>query len=458
MTEHDTPQHDASRPDERAHRYPETAAEQERTTAFPDGFAFAAPAAAPAPGKERGRRTGIGLLAGALVLGGLGGLGGAATYDALSDDPATPAASRSAAPSTNTASVAPLEPLGSVQDVASSVLPSVVKINVRGGGQGPGGGAGSGSGIILSSDGEILTNEHVVGVAEGGGAITVAFDDGSTAPATIVGTDPLTDTAVIKAEGVSDLTPAELGSSDALQVGEQVVAVGSPFGLEATVTSGIVSALDRPVSAGEPGGSQATLYPAIQTDAAINPGHSGGPLVNMAGQVVGINSSIRTTTSFGGEAGSIGLGFAIPMSKVVPIVEQLRAGETATHARLGVTVSAATDDSGATVGAEVEEVTDGGAADDAGLQTGDVITRVDDTLISDSDALVAIIRGYRPDDAVTITFRRGGEEQTVDVTLGSDEGEQPQAPAQGEQGQEGPPQQPERERQLPPWLEEYFGN
>src|SRR5690606_10145790 len=270
---------------------------------------------------------------GALVLGGLGGLGGAAAYDALTDDPATTTSSSTARQSTNTASVAPLEPLGSVQEVASSVLPSVVKINVRGGGQGE---AGSGSGIVLSADGEILTNDHVVSAAADGGSISVAFDDGSTAPATIVGTDPLTDTAVIQAEGVSDLIPADIGSSDALQVGEQVVAVGPPFGLEATVTSGIVSALDRPVTAGAEDGSQATIYPAIQTDAAINPGNSGGPLVNMAGQVVGINSSIRTAGSsspFGSSGGgSIGLGFAIPISKVVPIVEQLRAGETATHA------------------------------------------------------------------------------------------------------------------------------
>ena len=198
--------------------------------------------------------------------------------------------------------------------------------------------------MILSEDGEILTNNHVVEVAEDGGEMTVSFNDGTTAAATIVGTDPVTDLAVIQAEGVSGLDP---GRDRRLRrprtSARSVVAIGSPFGLEATVTSGIVSALNRPVSVGEASASSTatdTIYPAIQTDAAINPGNSGGPLVNMAGEVVGINSSIRSSTSaLGGEGGSIGLGFAIPITKVLPIVDQLRNGETATHARLGVTVS-----------------------------------------------------------------------------------------------------------------------
>ena len=181
---------------------------------------------------------------------------------------------------------------GSVESVAQQVLPSVVEIDVSG----PQG-AGSGSGIILTSDGQILTNNHVVELAGDSGALEVSFNDGSHAKATLVGNDPLTDTAVIQAEDVSGLTPATIGSSDSLQVGQGVVAIGSPFGLDATVTSGIVSALERPVDVGSDGQGNSTVYPAIQTDAAINPGNSGGPLVDLAGHVVGINASIRTTGS-----------------------------------------------------------------------------------------------------------------------------------------------------------------
>ena len=298
------------------------------------------------------------------------------------------------------------------------MLPSVVKITVQGQQ-----GEGSGSGVILSSDGVILTNNHVVEVAEGGGTLSVSFDDGSTAEAEVVGTDPLTDLAIIQAKDVSGLTPATLGSSDNLDVGEEVVAVGSPFGLEATVTTGIVSALARPVSAGDSTSTSTdTTYPAIQTDAAINPGNSGGPLVNMQGQVVGINSSIRTSSSMG-EGGSIGLGFAIPLDQVLPIIDQLRNGETPTHARLGVTVTDASSRDGLLAGAGISSVSDGSAAADAGLEEGDVVTEVDGRLVSGSESLVATIRGYRPGDTVTLTVQRDGEERTVKATLDSDEGE-----------------------------------
>ena len=190
---------------------------------------------------------------------------------------------------------------GSVESVAQKVLPSVVKIDVT-----TAQGGASGSGIILTADGTILTNNHVVEGAEAG-SLTVSFDDGTSAKAEVLGTDPLTDTAVIKAEGVTDLTPATIGKSANLGVGESVVAIGSPFGLDATVTSGIVSALDRPVNVGSDDQGNSTTYPAIQTDAAINPGNSGGPLVDLTGAVIGINSSIRTAASQspygGGESG-----------------------------------------------------------------------------------------------------------------------------------------------------------
>ncbi|HET6626268.1 MAG TPA: trypsin-like peptidase domain-containing protein [Nocardioidaceae bacterium] len=361
-----------------------------------------------------------GLLVAALVVGGLGGLAGAAgfaTVDYLNGDGTAAASSSSGGNSTVSDSQdTPAEP-GSVEEVANSVLPSVVKINVRGAQ-----GAGSGSGIIVSADGEILTNNHVVEVAAGGGSISVNFNDGTAAEAEVVGTDPVTDLAIIKAKDVSGLTPATIGKSANLDVGEQVVAVGSPFGLEATVTSGIVSAMNRPVSVGSQSqGASDTTYPAIQTDAAINPGNSGGPLVNMQGEVVGINSSIRTSSSMG-EGGSIGLGFAIPIDKVLPIVEQLRNGETPTHARLGVTVTDATSQNGLLSGAGIENVNNGSAAAEAGLEHGDVVTKVNDDPITGAESLVATIRGYRPGDTVTLTVVRDGDEQTLKVTLDSDEG------------------------------------
>ncbi|WP_084596871.1 S1C family serine protease [Nocardioides aequoreus] len=394
------------------------------------GAPYAAPAAvATAPPRERGRKRLVaGVLVAALVVGGAAGVGGAAAYDALNGD--GPAATRTAPTEFEATKTSVVED-GTVESVADAVLPSVVKVNVVGQE-----GAGSGSGIVLSEDGEILTNNHVVEGAEGDGAISVSFNDGTTARATVVGTDPLVDIAVIRAEGVSDLTPASIGQSDDLKVGQSVVAIGSPFGLDATVTSGIVSALNRPVSVGsqpqqpDPFGqqqgqtaSQSTTYPAVQTDAAINPGNSGGPLVDMSGRVVGINSSIRTASESSGQSGSIGLGFAIPIDEVLPIVNQIVAGDTPTHARLGVSVGEpeATIDNPAP-GALVSQVEPSGAAGEAGLQEGDVITKVDDQVIEGPDSLVATIRGHRPGDEVTLTYQRDGDTRTTTATLASDEG------------------------------------
>lgn len=258
--------------------------------------------------------------------------------------------------------------------------------------------------------------------------MTVNFSDGTSARASIVGTDPMTDLAVIKAEGASGLTPATLNTSDTLNVGAGVVAIGSPFGLEATVTSGIISALNRPVSVGGDTGSSGvtdTTYPAIQTDAAINPGNSGGPLVNMAGEVIGINSSIRTASDGqfgGGSGGSIGLGFAIPLKNVMPIVDQLRKGETPTHARLGVTVGDAASNDGLVSGAQIQTVEAGSAAEQAGIKSGDVVTKVGDISITGRESLVATIRGMRPGDSVTVTVLRGQDTHELKATLDSDEG------------------------------------
>ncbi|MBZ5735011.1 trypsin-like peptidase domain-containing protein [Nocardioides sp. TRM66260-LWL] len=366
------------------------------------------------------------VVAAAVLAGGAGGVGGAAAWSALTGDDGGSGITIGSGPVTASKVVdstdAPAAD-GSVEKAAQDVLPSVVKIYVQGSQE-----SGSGSGIILSSDGKILTNDHVVEVAGQGGTITVAFSDGSTHTAKVLGTDPLTDTAVIQASGVSGLTPATIGKSSGLKVGQDVVAIGSPFGLESTVTSGIVSALNRPVDVGSDSDNNATVYPAIQTDAAINPGNSGGPLVDMAGHVVGINASIRTSGSSGlggSEGGSIGLGFAIPIDEVLPVVQQMLDGETPTHARLGISVADAASSKaaaavGLTNGAEVKEIGDGSTAAAAGLKVGDVITKVDDTQVTGSDSLVATVRSYRPGDTVSVTYVRDGDTNTVQLKLDSD--------------------------------------
>ncbi|WP_235833794.1 S1C family serine protease [Aeromicrobium chenweiae] len=368
------------------------------------------------PKKRRGRA-----LAGALallVLAGGAGFGGAYVYDQTNDDSGTSGSTVSSLDKDNSATDTKVSG-GTVQAVAAKVLPSVVQINVKGQQE-----SGSGTGIIISSDGEILTNNHVVDVAGDGGTITVAFNDGSNAKAEIVGTDVKTDLAVIKAEGKSGLEPATLGDSADLKVGQEVIAIGSPFGLESTVTSGIISALNRPVSSSDGTGTGTpTTFPAVQTDAAINPGNSGGPLVDLEGNVIAINSAIRSGTTTSGESGSIGLGFAIPIDLAKNVAKQLLDGKKVQHAQIGVSVDNFLGPDGITgVGAQVEGVTAGGAAEKAGLKKGDVITAVNGTLIPSSEALVAAVRGFNPGEKITLTYTRGGKKAETDVTLGSDGG------------------------------------
>ncbi|HEY7051818.1 MAG TPA: trypsin-like peptidase domain-containing protein [Mycobacterium sp.] len=313
-------------------------------------------------------------------------------------------------------------PAGSVEQVASKVVPSVVKLETVMGRQ-----SEEGSGIILTSDGLILTNNHVVAAAaqtgqqpaEMGGAptTTVTFSDGRTAPFSVVGTDPSSDIAVVRAEGASGLTPITLGSSANLRVGQDVVAIGSPLGLEGTVTTGIVSALNRPVATGGDADNQDTVLDAIQTDAAINPGNSGGALVNMNGELVGINSAIASLggESGGSQSGSIGLGFAIPIDQAKRIADELIKSGTASHASLGVSVAS----DPATNGAKIMQVVPGGAAAKAGLPNGVVVTKVDDRVIDSGDALVAAIRSKAPGDTVALTYTDpAGKGDTVKVTLG----------------------------------------
>lgn len=362
------------------------------------------------------KRRGLALVAAtALLVGAAGGIGSAAVYSATNDS--TTSGTSVTAP-LNGGQAAPVSaPDGSVQNAASKVLPSVVKIGVA-----TSQGAATGSGIVISRDGLIVTNNHVVAGAGSGGKIQVMLNDGRTLNATIVGTDPLTDLAVIRADA-KDLTPAVLGKSGTLGVGQGVVAIGSPFGLEATVTSGIVSALNRPVTSGDEQQDSTTVFPAIQTDAAINPGNSGGALIDLAGQVVGINSAIKTAGGSGqSEGGNIGLGFAIPIDQAKPIIDELVAKGKATHARLGVQVGNAQSSAAFQQGATIGEVTSGGAADKAGLKSGDVVTAIDGKAIASGDALVAAVRSHRPDDEVTITFTRDGKSQQLKAKLGSDNG------------------------------------
>ena len=329
-----------------------------------------------------------------------------------------------AAPSVPAANMPP----GSVEQVAAKVVPSVVMLETDLGRQ-----SEEGSGIILSAEGLIMTNNHVVAAAAGpkgpggppggppgGGAApktTVTFSDGRTAPFTVVGTDPTSDIAVVRVQGVSGLSPISLGSSSDLKVGQPVVAVGSPLGLAGTVTTGIVSAMNRPVSTTGESGNQNTVLDAIQTDAAINPGNSGGALVNMNGQLVGVNSAIATLGADSGDAqsGSIGLGFAIPVDQAKRIADELISTGKASHASLGVQV---TTDKG-TPGAKVMDVVQGGAAATAGVPKGVVVTKVDDRPINSADALVAAVRSKAPGDKVSLTYQDPGSgPRTVQVTLG----------------------------------------
>ncbi|MGH3852068.1 MAG: S1C family serine protease [Pseudonocardiaceae bacterium] len=341
-----------------------------------------------------------------------GGVGGAVGYHFASGDSSVSSALDLPTPQ---AVPAASLPAGSVEQVAQKVTPSVVQLRVRGAGM-----LDEGSGIVLSPDGLILTNNHVVEAAvTGSGAVTAVLQDGRTVPVQIVGRAPSFDLAVVRAQGVSGLTPAQLGSSNNLLVGQPVVAIGSPLGLSGTVTSGIVSALDRPVLAGGEGSGQETVLDAIQTDAAINPGNSGGPLTDMQGRVIGINSAIASLgVGASGQPGSIGLGFAIPIDQARRIATELLYNGQATQSVLGVSVPVGQQPE--TAAAVVMGVTPGSAAAAAGIQAGEMITKVDNRVIDSGDSLIAAIRSYPPGSRITMTVKNSaGTSRQVQVTLGS---------------------------------------
>ncbi|MDX3738406.1 MULTISPECIES: S1C family serine protease [Streptomyces] len=316
----------------------------------------------------------------------------------------------------------------SVAGIAASALPSVVTLHVSGTAE-----SGTGTGFVLDGQGHILTNNHVVAPAGSSGDITVTFSTGETASAELVGKDSGYDLAVVRVRGVSGLKPLPLGNSDNVRVGDPVVAIGAPFDLSNTVTSGIISAKQRPITAGgEKGdGSDISYVDALQTDAPINPGNSGGPLVDSRAHVIGINSAIRAADSgggpeSGGQSGSIGLGFAIPINQGKRVAEELISTGKATHPVIGVTLDMKYTGDGAKVGAKGADggpaVAEDGPADKAGIKSGDVITQVEGQRVHSGEELIVKIRAHRPGDDLDLKLTRDGEERTVTLKLGSASG------------------------------------
>jgi putative serine protease PepD len=348
-----------------------------------------------------------------LLLGLAGGALGATAVEAVSSDNATATATSAGR------SLSPSGPVSSgrltggvagspVVSVAEKVLPSVVSIDVIGSSVHV-----SGAGFVYDQAGHIVTNNHVIEPAVGGGTIKVTLPDGHELSASIVGRSPSYDLAVLSVDRAAQLTPATLGSSAGVRVGETVVAIGSPLGLSSTVTSGIISATDRPVTAG--GSGESSYINALQTDAAINPGNSGGPLVDLSASVIGVNSAIAT---LGGsaqkESGNIGVGFAIPIDQVRRTVEQIIATGHAVYPIIGAQVSVDTS----LEGARINAVTDASPAAMAGIRAGDVVTEVNGRPVHDGIELIVLIRSFEPGQTITLSVDRDGTTSRIPVVLG----------------------------------------
>ncbi|MET8981555.1 trypsin-like peptidase domain-containing protein [Streptomyces sp. NPDC004539] len=399
------------------------------TPSYADGGAGAGGAGAawgaayaqePAP-KKKGR----GGLVAAVVVAALvaGGLGGALGYTMAKDNDDTNSTTVSASDSGGSVTRA----AGTVANVAARALPSTVTIQA----ESSSGDGGTGTGFVFDTQGHIVTNNHVVADAVDGGKVTATFPDGKKYDAEVVGHAQGYDVAVIKLKNApSDLKPLTLGDSDKVAVGDSTIAIGAPFGLSNTVTTGIISAKNRPVASSDGSGSSSSYMSALQTDASINPGNSGGPLLDAAGNVIGINSAIQSSSSGGlggGQSGSIGLGFAIPINQAKYVAQQLIKTGKPVYAKIGASVSleegtggAKISDTGANGTAAVES---GGPAAQAGLKSGDVITKLDDSVIDSGPTLIGEIWTHKPGDKVTITYTRGGKSQTAELTLGSRTGD-----------------------------------
>src|SRR5215211_533132 len=343
-----------------------------------------------------------------LAAGIVGGLASIAAYEALDTEPA-------AAPAATVAATATAEPVASSQSqssiasVVESSLPSVVEVKIEGVSDAnpfPGVPAPTvqslGSGWVFDDDGHVVTNQHVV---EGADKVTVAFQDGTEVKATVVGADASTDVAVLKLASLPDsVTPLDLGSTSSLELGDPLVAIGSPLGLQGTVTAGIVSGLGRDIEAP----NHFTIDGAVQTDAALNHGNSGGPLLDLSGRVVGMNAQIASETG-----ANTGIGYAIPVETVRSIADQLIASGKVEHAYLGVRVGDADG------GAELAEIVSGGPADKAGLESGDLVTEVDGDAVSSGDDLRLAVENHKPGEEMTLTVKRDGDTKTITVTLGT---------------------------------------
>ncbi|MEU6341192.1 trypsin-like peptidase domain-containing protein [Streptomyces sp. NPDC046977] len=310
----------------------------------------------------------------------------------------------------------------SVAGIARQSLPSVVTIEASGSQE-----SGTGTGFVYDKEGHILTNNHVVAPAADGGKLTATFSNGKKYDAEVVGRAQGYDVAVIKLTGVSpdQLTPLAVGDSEKVAVGDSTIAIGAPFGLSGTVTTGIVSALHRPIASSDGEGSNASYMSAIQTDASINPGNSGGPLLNSEGAVIGINSAIQSTGSNDGtsQAGSVGLGFAIPIDQARRVAEDLIKTGQPIYPVIGVSVDSSYNGEGAKIATGPSAVTAGGPAEKAGLRSGDVITKFDDTVVDSSPTLIGEIWQHQPGEKVDVTYTRDGRTRTATLTLGERKGD-----------------------------------
>ena len=376
----------------------------------------------PAP-KPRNGRGGLvaAVLVAALVA---GGLGGGIGYTLAKDNDSSGSTTVSASDSATQVKRAP----GTIANTAAKALPSTVTIEA----ESTNGEGGTGTGFVFDKQGHIVTNNHVVADAVDGGKLTATFPDGKKYDAEIVGHAQGYDVAVIKLKNApSDLNPLALGDSDKVAVGDETIAIGAPFGLSNTVTTGIISAKDRPVASSDGSStSKASYMSALQTDASINPGNSGGPLLDASGAVIGINSAIQSSSSGGfgsGQSGSIGLGFAIPINQAKYVAQQLIKTGKPVYARIGASVSLEDSTGGAKITDQgtggAAAIESGGPAAKAGLKPGDVITKLDDHVIDSGPTLIGEIWTHKPGDKVTITYKRGGQDHTVQLTLGSREGD-----------------------------------
>ncbi|MEU5981762.1 trypsin-like peptidase domain-containing protein [Streptomyces sp. NPDC047434] len=379
------------------------------------------PPPAPAPRKRTGGIVAA-VLAAALVAGGVGGGIGYWAAERGDDGNSSTTVSSGEAPA------AFKRDPGTVAAVAHNALPSVVTIQAKSGGSEAEG--GTGTGFVYDKEGHILTNNHVVASAADGGTLSATFSNGKTYDAEVVGRAEGYDVAVLKLKKAPDgLTPLALGNSDRVAVGDSTIAIGAPFGLSNTVTTGIISAKNRPVASGDGSGGKNSYMSALQTDASINPGNSGGPLLDASGAVIGINSAIQSAGSGMGQtqAGSIGLGFAIPVNQAKNVAEQLIKTGKPVYPVIGATVTMTEKGEGATIAEEgaggTPSVTPNGPAAKAGLKAGDVITAFGDHPIDSGPSLISEIWTHKPGDAVQLTYERDGKTATATVTLGERTGD-----------------------------------